>query len=52
MKGDRDLRVVGFVIFNYDVDVVLILLSNLDKWKFKYYCVLLGEEFFELYDYF
>lgn len=49
-KGDRDSRAVGSVTLNHDVDAAPILSSNSDKWKFKYHCVLSGEEFSESHD--
>lgn len=43
---DRD----GSVTRNHDLDAAPMLSSNSDKWKFKYHCVLSGEEFCESHD--
>lgn len=46
MVRDRDLEVNGFVFVDiYDDDVILMVVSILDEWKFMFYCVLLGDEF-------
>lgn len=50
IKADRESRADGSVILDYDIDAAPILPSHAEKWKFKYHCILSGEEFCESHD--